>query len=169
MNFLLFSCSRGKLRDAVGLDLDDEKYAGKRVSRKALFDDDTQHGKRDIEYEEDEDSEAGLDSDEDVRQYMDMEADESDGEEDGSDEEEEEDEGDDDESQSDDGEGKDGEDNGDEVGDGRNTQARLAKELAQLEVEEKKLVKSMSASAKADADKGKHVRAQIVSFRFSQS
>ncbi|KAJ3046288.1 hypothetical protein HDV00_000101 [Rhizophlyctis rosea] len=152
---------RGKLRDAVGIELDDEKYAGKRISRKAMFDNDEPNGEEGGE-DDDEDSEADFEdldeeSEGDAVDFMDTEAEESDGGEgEGGDEEEEGSEDGSDEAEEEEEEG-----DSDEDASAKDTQARLAQELAQLEVEEKKLVKSMSASAKADTDKGKHVRAQI--------
>lgn len=141
-----FHFSRGAIRDKVGIELDDPKYAGKRVSRKDVFDEQDEEEGESEESEEDdeidgmemEDGDMGSASDE-------IEGDEfSDG---GQSEDAEESEEDD-------------EDDYDEEDD-TEAQARLAKELEQIEVEEKKLIKTMSASAKADVEKGMHVRAQI--------
>ncbi|KAJ3055274.1 hypothetical protein HK097_011005 [Rhizophlyctis rosea] len=161
------SVGRGKLRNQIGFDLEDPKYAGKRVSRKALFADDAQEDDEGEEEDEegsemeelgDDGSLAGLDDEKE----MDMDGfDEFEGSESNA----EDSEGDDEEGKgfgSEEGDEEDEEGFGSDDDDGTTaTQARLAKELAQLEVEEKKLVRSMSASAKADTDKGKHVRAQI--------
>ena len=153
---------RGKLRNQIGFDLDDPKYAGKRVSRKTLYEDDGQEDDEDEDGDEDGDEEGsesldGSDEDEmDMDGFENMEGSQSDA----ADSELGGEEGEDDESDESDEEG--GEAGSDDDDGEADTQARLAKELAQLEMEEKKLVKSMSASAKADTDKGKHVRAQIV-------
>ncbi|KAJ3167514.1 hypothetical protein HDU87_001507 [Geranomyces variabilis] len=161
---------RGSIRTRTGVELDDKKYAGKRVSRDSIFRAVNSEEEAEEEDEDDEESEdfsatevdadAGLESDEIVGSSGDEdEAENDDASEGDSDEDEADDvdrgsseEGDEQESESDadDDEQSESESNN-----------RLAKELEQLEVEEKKLIKTMSASARADVEKGHHVRAQI--------
>ncbi|KAJ3173255.1 hypothetical protein HDU88_004717 [Geranomyces variabilis] len=163
---------RGSIRTRAGVELDNKKYAGKRVSRDSIFRAD--NSEEEDEEEEDEDGEESQEDDEDLS-AMDVDGDaglESDeiagssGEEDGAEDEDasegdSEDEADDfDQGSSEEGDehGSESDEDGDEQSHSNN---RLAKELEQLEVEEKKLIKTMSASARADVEKGHHVRAQI--------
>ncbi|KAI9011497.1 apoptosis-antagonizing transcription factor [Gaertneriomyces semiglobifer] len=159
------SVGRSALRNKVGVELDDPKYAGKRVSRKAVFED------------EDDNEDSAESSDEilsdvgsqegsvgDGQDAMDVDGgssagsddeiyqEENDSEESGSEENSEE---------SSDDQGESGMSDSDDEATNKQTDARLAKELEELEAEEKKLIKTMSASAKADVAKGMHVRAQI--------
>ncbi|KAJ3295226.1 hypothetical protein HK104_002887 [Borealophlyctis nickersoniae] len=154
---------RGAIREGLGIDLDDPKYAGRKVSRKTAFggDEESDH---ELESDDDEDAEDGTGSyDEEDDEIMgstdeDGVSDASGDEVDGMDFDGEEGEDEEDEEDTDDGD-EDFDEDSTQKDDG--AQTRLAKELAQLEVEEKKLIKSMSASAKADVEKGRHVRAQI--------
>ncbi|RKO92008.1 apoptosis-antagonizing transcription factor [Blyttiomyces helicus] len=127
---------RSSIRGRLGVELDDPKYAGRRVSRQKLF--------------EAENGLSGNDSEEDMEGLEDAEDDDDDDED--VDEESSEGEGDSDAGSDDDGESHYAPDK---------AQARIAKELAELAEEEKKLIKSMSVSAKADVEKGRHVRDQM--------
>ncbi|KAI8922157.1 apoptosis-antagonizing transcription factor [Powellomyces hirtus] len=161
---------RGTIRTQAGIELDQKTYAGKRVSRKDMFDDEQEEDEDDEsedegddngaengvvseELESDEiqgDSEDDEEAEEDIGQGDDDDDDDNHSDEDDDEEEDEEGEDDDDEEDDEEPAGRDG-----------RSEARLAKELEQLEVEEKKLIKTMSASAKSDVEKGHHVRAQI--------
>ncbi|KAJ3162782.1 hypothetical protein HDU86_003756 [Geranomyces michiganensis] len=175
---------RGSIRTRAGVELDDRKYAGKRVSRASVFEADESDEEEGEEQEEGEESEENSEDDEDDEETAAMEVDgdaglESDeiaassGEDDedvsenaseGGSEDGPEAAADQVEGSSDDGE-EEGSESDEDDGEQSQSNNRLAKELEQLEVEEKKLIKTMSASARADVEKGHHVRAQIVSLR----
>ncbi|TPX67238.1 hypothetical protein SpCBS45565_g03944 [Spizellomyces sp. 'palustris'] len=146
---------RGKIRNQLGIDLEDPKYAGRKVSRKKAFEEEEEE---ESEFSDNLDMDGEFDSEDDEEgsdlDAMDI-AQASDDEEDGEEE----------DIQYEESESHDtDEDEEDEEEDDKSNgvaEARLAKELQQLEVEEKKLIKSMSVSAKADVEKGQHVRSQI--------
>ncbi|KAJ3179271.1 hypothetical protein HDU85_004963 [Gaertneriomyces sp. JEL0708] len=157
------SVGRSALRNKVGVELDDPKYAGKRVSRKAVFEnfdaEDSAESSDEIlsdvgsqdsvgDGQDVMDVDGGSSAGSDAEIYQE----EADSEENGSEENSEESSDDQDES---------GMSDSEDEATNKHTDARLAKELEELEAEEKKLIKTMSASAKADVAKGMHVRAQI--------
>ncbi|KAI9207471.1 apoptosis-antagonizing transcription factor [Polychytrium aggregatum] len=134
---------RSSIRTKIGSIVEDPKYAGKRANRKSLFDaDEPSSADDEDDYGEDDDNEDQDDDDED--------------EDDDDDEDEDDDE--------DDDEDEDGEEDEDEYGDGDYDDRegrKLADELAELQAEESKLIKTLSQTAKGDAEKGRHVRNQM--------
>ncbi|KAJ3003086.1 hypothetical protein HKX48_001954, partial [Thoreauomyces humboldtii] len=149
---------RGSIRTQVGAELEDPKYRGKRVSRKDIYEseeEEEEEGDDDVSESEGSDL-AGFD--EELNEDDDEVVGSSDGE--GPDEEAGGDESGGDSEAEDEEEEEEDEEEDDEDAPPR-SEARLAKELEQLEAEETKLVKTMSASAKSDVEKGHHVRAQI--------
>ncbi|KAJ3080561.1 hypothetical protein HK102_002967 [Quaeritorhiza haematococci] len=171
------SVGRSKLRGRNFVDLDDPKYAGKRVSRKQMeeLEDDSGEDEDGVEDDDDEEEEAddsegdqaefdGLeqgDSDDDEAEDMsDLEDFDANGVSTGDfDEEDDRDEQDEDEDDDDDEE-----DDDEEESAMAHQSASLNQELAELEKEEKKLAKSMSQSAQNDIEKGRHVRNQMAVF-----
>ncbi|KAI9096155.1 apoptosis-antagonizing transcription factor [Phlyctochytrium arcticum] len=125
---------RSKLRDrAHAAALDDPKYKGRVVTRKDMYQDEDEESDDGADFSDEED----ISDEEDGEEMADL-GDSAD--EDGSDDEE-----------------LSGDD--DHSGEGEND--KLGKQLASLELEEKKLAQSMSSAAKADVQKGQHVRAQL--------
>ncbi|BFZ59640.1 rRNA-processing protein bfr2 [Saitoella coloradoensis] len=148
--------SKSKLRQDDHI-LDDPRYAGKRSSRKAALGEDTfkamsedeeEDEEEDDEQEEDDEDLEGQESDEEgVSGFIDDEAEES--EEEGSD---------DGESGSDEGAFEGGEEDDEEDEDGDDKNDELRKMMAE---EQKSLVQNITQTAKAEAEKGRHVKSQM--------
>ncbi|KAI8822550.1 apoptosis-antagonizing transcription factor [Fimicolochytrium jonesii] len=156
---------RGRLRDLAGVELDHVKYGGKKVSRNAIFGDEAsgsgdEDGSDDGEEEGLSEDGEGLESADggESASGEDFEEDFGEGGHEDDEEDDEDEVGEDDES---DNEEEESEDQSQAEGISH-SQARVAKELQQLAAEESKLIKKMSVSAKADVEKGHHVRAQIM-------
>ncbi|KAJ3219794.1 hypothetical protein HDU67_009606 [Dinochytrium kinnereticum] len=205
----------GKLRRDAGVTMDEKKYAGKRVSRKALgFDEeeedsdvefDGENGFDDDEDEEDEEDEEeeivkaaksrrvvkkdvksklaqrqgtivedmrdteeenfdGIDDEEDDEddESGEFEFDGDDQDDDDEDDEGDDDEEDDEDEDDEDDDGEEDEDDGYDMVRSKEQNSKIEAELQKLAEEEKKLVSTMSQSAKADLEKGYHVRSQML-------
>ncbi|GAO46944.1 TRAUB-domain-containing protein [Saitoella complicata NRRL Y-17804] len=133
--------SKSKLRQDDHI-LDDPRYAGKRSSRKAALGEDTFKAMS----EDDEDLEGEESDEEDVSGFIDDKAEES---EEGSD---------DGESGSDEEAFEGGEEDDEEDEDGDDKNDELRKMMAE---EQKSLVLNITQTAKAEAEKGRHVKSQM--------
>ncbi|KAH6579586.1 hypothetical protein BASA50_004988 [Batrachochytrium salamandrivorans] len=143
---------RSVLRRNLMLKMDDTKYSGKRVSRKALLEDmdseEDSSKENDSEMDdnnalEEIDASSSVDSAEDseVDQHTSTDSDTSSDQDDDSDDVVE------DQTS----------DNGDDHADGEDMMATLAR----LQKDEGKMIKAMTQAAQADVEKGRHVRAQL--------
>ncbi|KAI8616927.1 apoptosis antagonizing transcription factor-domain-containing protein [Chytriomyces sp. MP71] len=128
---------RGRIRDAIGVNLEDEKYAGKRVGRSELgFDEEDDEGEE----------EEGME--------VDQSGDELEGDDDG-------DESDGDSHSENDGDGDEDEDGSDEEEEQERAD-QIAADLKRMAEKEKELLRNVANNTSADAEKGNHVKAQMV-------
>lgn len=130
--------------------MEDPKYGGKRSNRKAIFNEDD-----DQEISEDE---GDLDEEIDDDEEIDSEAGDADGQQSSDDDDQV-----DGEEESEEGgfEQFDSEDDEDDLAHPIENDAEVQEELKRLREEEKKMLSTMSKSAKSDVEKGQHVKQQL--------
>ncbi|KAI8984148.1 apoptosis antagonizing transcription factor-domain-containing protein [Mycotypha africana] len=155
------SVGKSKLRNDQPL-LDDPRYAGKRTSRKDLFDDNEE------EVEDEDENEDEVDDEESDSSSVDQNENDDDGDDDKevyTDTNEDtnlESSGNDDDDDDDDTAAVDDEEDKDESEvDEQQDDDEVNNELRKIQQEERQMISQLSQSAQADAEKGKHVRQQL--------